>query len=195
MSAYVVTEGNGVVFFMILPLMWMHFVLSNVVHVTTSGVVAAWHFSPALDDVVKPSLRRACTTSLGSICLGSFLVSFLALCRVLVRSCKDRRLAFMACVVDWLLTRIETGMAYFNAYAFVYVALYGQPYFQAASETWEMIKVRGFDVIINDDLSYVVVFMGCLMGGIISGAVGAAWYAHIYFFQQKSIDLFIHVVS
>ena len=52
---------------------------------------------------------------------------------------------------------------------------YGKSYLSAANDTWEMIKTRGFDVIINDDLSYVIVFIGCLMGGILSGSIGAAW--------------------
>ncbi len=111
----------------------------------------------------------------GSVCLGSLLVSLLQMLRMVVRSGKDRRLAFMACVVDWILAQIENFMKFFNTYAFVYVALYGKTYMQAAGDTWEMIKTRGFDVIINDDLSNLVVFIGCLMGGILSGASGAAW--------------------
>ena len=141
----------------------------------------------------------------GSICFGSLLVAVLAFFRVLVRSMKDRRLAFAACLVDWILIKIENMMKFFNTYAFVYIALYavhwfhsielihlpclchcilgvcclrtsyGKSYLSAANDTWEMIKTRGFDVIINDDLSYVIVFIGCLMGGILSGSIGAAW--------------------
>jgi hypothetical protein len=115
----------------------------------------------------------------GSICLGSLLVSVMQMLRMVVRSGKDRRLAFMACVIDWILAQIENLMKFFNTYAFVYVALYGKTYMQAAGDTWEMIKTRGFDVIINDDLSNLVVFIGCLMGGILSGASGAAWANNI----------------
>ena len=60
----------------------------------------------------------------GSICFGSLLVAVLAFFRVLVRSMKDRRLAFAACLVDWILIKIENMMKFFNTYAFVYIALY-----------------------------------------------------------------------
>jgi hypothetical protein len=65
MATYGNNNQNGFTFFLVIPLLWVHFVLANIVHCTTIGVVGSWYFSPGLESVVKPSLKRACTKSLG----------------------------------------------------------------------------------------------------------------------------------
>jgi hypothetical protein len=67
MAIYTNTGGSGWSFLMVLPLLWVHFVMSNIVHCVVSGVVGSWYFSPGLDNVVGPSLKRAGTTSLGTV--------------------------------------------------------------------------------------------------------------------------------
>jgi hypothetical protein len=47
---------------------------------------------------------------------------------------------------------IESYIEFLNEYAFAQVAIYGKDYCQAAHDTWELIKARGVDLIINDDL-------------------------------------------
>jgi hypothetical protein len=65
MATYGNNNQNGFTFFLVIPLLWVHFVLANIVHCTTIGVVGSWYFSPGLENVVNPSLKRACTKSLG----------------------------------------------------------------------------------------------------------------------------------
>ena len=40
-----------------------------------------------------------------------------------------------------------------NKFAFTYIAVYGVSFCDAASDVWELIKERGFDLIINDDIT------------------------------------------
>lgn len=73
--------------YLVLLLYWMLEVVKNVVHVTTSGVVATWYFLQ--DNIPRnptlSSLRRSVTTSLGSITFGSLIVAFIKTLRFLVR--------------------------------------------------------------------------------------------------------------
>ncbi|KAG5462330.1 MAG: plasma-membrane choline transporter-domain-containing protein [Olpidium bornovanus] len=90
-------------------------VIKSVVHVTNSGVFAAYYFlegspqgmpsSPALG-----SLKRATTTSFGSICLGSLIIAVLRTAKAIVRgiaSDTDNGCAVfcamcLVCLLDWI---------------------------------------------------------------------------------------------
>jgi hypothetical protein len=55
---------------------------------------------------------------------------------------------------------IENLVQYFNIYAYTQVAIYGKDYCTAAKATWNLVKRRGIDAIINDNLIGIVIFMG-----------------------------------
>jgi hypothetical protein len=41
---------------------------------------------------------------------------------------------------------------WFNKYAYIEIALYGKSYLPAAKDTWNLMKDRGIDALINDSL-------------------------------------------
>ena len=63
-------------------------VVQNVVHVAVSGVMGTWYFmhSHQTEDPTTPCLRRALTTSLGSVCLGSLGIAPVKTLEVIARS-------------------------------------------------------------------------------------------------------------
>jgi hypothetical protein len=62
---------------LLLSFYWGIQVFKNVVHTTVAGVVAAFWYSTESANTTTASLKRATTTSFGSICLGSLLVAIL----------------------------------------------------------------------------------------------------------------------
>lgn len=67
-------------FGLLLSFFWTSQVIKNVVHMTVSGVVATWYFlfpnSMPEGSPVTASLGRACTSSFGTIVLGSLVTAF-----------------------------------------------------------------------------------------------------------------------
>jgi hypothetical protein len=47
---------------------------------------------------------------------------------------------------------MEALLEYFNHYAFTQVAIYGKDFCTAAKDTWNLVKQRGMDAVINDNL-------------------------------------------
>jgi len=123
--------------------------------VTASGTFATGYFlSPQIPAFpTLHSLRRATTTSFGSICLGSLLVSITQI----LRSLASDRNYLLQCILSLL----ENILKYFNRYAFTQVAIYGKSYIDAATSTWKLILERGLDAVINDNLSNGVLNLGC----------------------------------
>jgi hypothetical protein len=84
-------QSNGTFYFAVFSLLvslyWGGQVFKNIVHVTVAGTFATWYFLPAHQMPASPTagaLKRACTTSFGSICLGSLLVAVVQALKQLV---------------------------------------------------------------------------------------------------------------
>jgi len=160
-----------VVILMLFMWYWTSDVMVNVAHVTTCVVTAVWWFNK--DPMVNPtwnSYRYATTRGLGSICYGSFLVAIIQTLRAIIKSGGSR--GALACICYIFLSILNCLAQYFNAYAFVQVAVYGASYWQAAKNTWNLLSTRGFDAIINDNLSDTVLAAGAFVGGCITFVVG-----------------------
>lgn len=174
------TGINGVAYFLLLvSFYWTGQVLKNVCHVTTSGTVASWWLVPSVGAPVGGAFKRAMTTSFGSICFGSLIVAVLSAMREMVRQARNsakqsdnQGVACMLCLAECMLSCIERMMNYFNMYAYTQVAIYGKSFIEAAKATWALFKARGWDALINDDLTGLVLMLGCLGGGVAAALAG-----------------------
>ncbi|CAO3564408.1 unnamed protein product [Mortierella alpina] len=156
---------------------WTSQVMANIVHTTVCGVFATYYFmagsaqgmskSPTVE-----SFKRSCTTSIGSICFGSLIIAVIQTLRAIAnmaRGDSDGIMAFLACLIDCLLACIEGLVEFVNKYAFAQVAIYGKGYIQAAKDTWTILKDRGVEQIINDNLIGNVWSMAAILSGALSG--------------------------
>jgi len=180
-------------FLMSISLYWGTQVFTNIVSSTVSGTVAVWWFQPSREAPVRGSLFRACTTSFGSICLGSLIVAVLHALRNLIQSIRDRvqnrngndrrnggnggagqfALLCVLCLGEWILAQLESLMQYFNKYAFVYNAAYGTNFTTSGSKVMDLFRRRGWSAIINDDLVSNAFLLGNLALGLGTAACGA----------------------
>ncbi|KAG0232441.1 putative choline transporter, neither null mutation nor overexpression affects choline transport [Actinomortierella wolfii] len=160
---------------------WNSEVIKNVVHTTICGVFGAFYFleGSAQGMPSSPTLasgKRALTTSFGSVCFGSLLIALLQTLRYILNSARndsdDGFAAFIAMCADCILSCLEGLFEIFNKFAFTQVAMYGKPFIVAARDTWEMIKDRGVEAIVNDSLVGNVLGMGTLFVAILSGLYG-----------------------
>jgi hypothetical protein len=165
--------------YLLFSLYWVTQVLQNILHVSVSGLYASVYFLrgkglPFPEHPTLDSLRRAGTTSLGSICLGSMLVALLQTLRSLIQLARGHRVLRM--FADCILSILENLMMYFNKWAFVQVAIYGRTYCQAAYATWELMASSGLQAVVNDNILSFVLNMGCFFGaagaGLTAGVAG-----------------------
>jgi hypothetical protein len=159
---------------------WVSQVIKNVVHVTGAGVFASWYFLHGTVGVppnpTLGSLKRATTTSFGSICFGSLIVAALqtlqAVCRSIRHDSDNFAVVILAFIAECIVGCIEQLLQYFNQYAFAQVAIYGKSYCRAAKDTWNMIHSHGIQAIINDNIIGSVLSLACLASAVVTGIVG-----------------------
>ncbi|KAI2616788.1 DUF580-domain-containing protein [Hypoxylon sp. NC1633] len=165
---------TGLIVFITFAMYWISEWLKNTIHTTISGVYGSWYFHPhnLPREATRGSLRRSLTYSFGSISLGSLLVAIINFLRQLCSVAQQSEAAqgnilgsIMFCVLGCFIGLLDWAVQFLNRYAFSYIALYGKPYFAAAKDTWNMIKQRGIDALINECLIGPVLSMGATFVG------------------------------
>ena len=140
------------------------------------------------------SLKRALTYCFGSICFGSLLVSVVQTIRISLQVLKaklqNRNLnydddndhggsgengllfCFLICLVsvlEWVTNEFEYWMKWFNRYAYSYLAMYGKSYLDSARDTFEILKYKGIDILINDSLVGTAIGLYSLLSMFLTG--------------------------
>ncbi|PWN47996.1 DUF580-domain-containing protein [Violaceomyces palustris] len=178
---------TGLVVFIIFAYYWSSEVIKNVAFTTVAGIFGVWYYNDTKPkNVALGSFKRASTYSLGSICFGSLIVAILDLLRALLNVVQQQQASegdacgtILACVAGCCIGCIDAMVQWFNRYAYINIALYGNSYVAAAKETWTLLKQKGIDAIINDSLVNIVWTMGAYIIGVC-----CALFAFIY--EQKT---------
>jgi len=151
-------------------LIWGCITISYVVHAICAGVVGTWYFGTSRKRTVTDAVVRALTTSFGSLAFASFIVAAIRILEMLVQNAKQKaaREGNIGCMIimmclECLIRMIGDILNYLNTLAIVRMAVYGESFCTAAKRTMNMIKYRGMDQIINDDLSNMPVWLGCFI--------------------------------
>ncbi|KAJ3286964.1 putative choline transporter, neither null mutation nor overexpression affects choline transport [Rhizoclosmatium sp. JEL0117] len=174
---------------------WFSEVVRNTVHVAVCGTFASYFFlgiqQPNSNKVTLPtnhttasSLKRALTTSFGSICFGSLLVSLIRTLKFIAQiarqdAAQDGNIicCLFATCLECILSCMADILDFFNKYAYTEIAIYGKPYCDAGKDTWNLIKYKGIDLIINDCMIGQVLGMGSFFTALICAFAG--WlYVH-----------------
>lgn len=152
----------GILVFVIFAGYYISEVIRNVIHVTIAGVYGTWYYLANSDqgEPRHPALgafKRAMTYSFGSICFGSLIVSLIQLLKAGVQILKNDAFGqgdvCAGCgflILDFVIGLLEWLVRYFNHYAYCYVALYGKNYIRSAKDTFDLIRFKGMDALIND---------------------------------------------
>lgn len=169
----------GILVFVFFAGFYISEVFKNIVHVVIAGVYGTWYYLDGSDQGAPRfpalgALKRALTYCFGSICFGSLLVAILQLIRQAIVIAKNNAFASgdncAGCcllILNMLMGFIEWAVRYFNQYAYCYVALYGKSYIRSARDTFDLMKRKGMDALINDSIigtsiNFFAVFVGYL---------------------------------
>lgn len=161
---------------------WGAEVIKNVVHVTVSGVAATHYFlsNNLPSNPTLGALRRSMTTSFGSIALGSLIVAIIKTMRLIARMLANNRsnnaiVRIIGLIMMCWLSLMEGLVRMFNHYAFCYVAIYGHSFCESAKATWNLILRSGCEVIANDNITGMALWMGPLFVGFLSAVSCGAY--------------------
>lgn len=172
----------GVLVFVTFAGYYISEVIKNVTHTTICGIYGTWYYCSKSDQGVPKhpalgSFRRTMTYSFGSVTFGSLIVAIVNLIRYLLDLARQaasqdigndvlRMVATcVVCLAQCFMNIVDWMVEYFNHYAYTFVALYGKAYLPAAKDTWQIIRARGIDALINDCLiDHLLTFVQMMLG-------------------------------
>lgn len=163
----VASYGSVLVYF---TYFWFVHTAKAVVHCSVAGATANWYFVTHQIDPVAQATRRAVKTSLGSLAFGSLVTASLQIVR-LVRAVVNSRKPLGGLNQTASGGRLAYILQTFNDYAYVQIAVYGTPYREAAKATAHLLANTEVVAIVGNT---IVVSGVCMLGCILSGALGSA---------------------
>jgi hypothetical protein len=178
-------------------LFWTSQVITNTTQTIIAGVYATYYFlhgtGQTIASPVIQSMKRAVSYSFGSICFGSLLVATIQTIRFLLQMANDRD-SIAGAIVDCCLSLIQGLVEYFNYYAYTQVAIYGKPYLKAAQDTWSLVKSRGVDAIVNDNVIGTCTSLLSLAIGVICGVL-VFFVVKVFYGKPNEISITMGVIA
>jgi len=163
---------------LVLSLLWTSQLIKAVLHATVAGTVASWYFlSPNVPrNPTGRALRRALTTSFGSLCLGSLVAATLASLRSIASSGSQRSSGKLHALAMCCLGFLDVLTRFFNEFAYTQVALYGKSFTRASRDTWTLlVHHSGVDALVQRDLISSALTLGALLSGLTTALVAGVW--------------------
>jgi len=170
-------------FLLLCSFIWTWLVSIYVGQVTVAGVVGTYWTVPqeaesCCSSALVNSFIRSVSFSFGSICKGALILAVVKALRVLSDQLRDQERrnnnaagSFLLCILTCILQLLEDIIEYANKWALSYIGLYGFNYIDACKEVLSLLKNRGWDAIVTDDISSYVTFMFTLITGLLTGGV------------------------
>lgn len=162
---------------------WGCMVSSGVCYTTFCGVFGRWYYSAEghyEENVLMSSFCAASTSSLGSICFGTFLVAAVRTAEFIVRNMRQDAqedgnivLCIVLCCVQCILDCIGDIIEYFNEWAYVQCAIRGTSFCASAKIVFSLCTVANVWAIWSTLLIDSVVNFGSFLAGFCGAAVGA----------------------
>ena len=166
------------VLLLLLSYCWTAQLIRAVVHATVAGTVGSWYFlSPRVPpNPTARALKRALTTSLGSLCLGALVAAALQTLRTVARGLSSRGGGRLRSCCLCLLGFIDVLVRFFNEFAYTQIALYGKNFTRASRDTWTLlVHHSGVDALVQKDFVGSAMALGSLVGGMFTCLLVGAW--------------------
>ncbi|KAK3807410.1 MAG: plasma-membrane choline transporter-domain-containing protein [Linnemannia elongata] len=154
---------------------WLSQVLTNIVHVTTSGVFATHYFKPGSGSPTWASLKRACTTSFGTICFGGLIYAIIQTIKKILDFLRGDGNHCLACLFEGCFHLINEALEFITPLVYCEVAIYGKPFLPAAKDAYKIVKDRGLEMVLSDIIISTVWHIGAYFGALVA-AVGCQYY-------------------
>ncbi|KAK3250349.1 hypothetical protein CYMTET_40268 [Cymbomonas tetramitiformis] len=178
--------GIGDCLLFLLFLFWCQ--LSSYVSFTTvAGSTATWYFGQTPPHPVKRALRRALTTSFGSVVMGATQLTFVKALRILTGALRTSMGIFSQLIGGYFFV-MDYLFSLCNIYAFAQIAVYGTSFYESAKNASRMIAESGIRGMMMDDLLIGTSLVGAVLMGVV--CVGAGFILAEYEINGSLKDSF-----
>jgi hypothetical protein len=173
----------GFVIYAVLTFYWTEEVISSVAHVAIADSTASWYFGEqsVVQSPTARGVRRALTTSFGSISLSSLLLAIVRCLEWIFETFSSDRNAVaraIACVIRAILWTIEKFARFFNYYTMTMIGIYGDSFINSAKRTKALMGERDGEtrttIIVNYNIVVAMINVSLLLCVVVCAGSAAA---------------------
>eukprot|EP01130_Rhizamoeba_saxonica_P000977 TRINITY_DN10852_c0_g1_i1.p1 TRINITY_DN10852_c0_g1~~TRINITY_DN10852_c0_g1_i1.p1 ORF type:complete len:504 (+),score=55.30 TRINITY_DN10852_c0_g1_i1:32-1543(+) len=140
-----------ILLFLIFHGFWVLNSLAAITRVVVCGVISKWFFevqSSSLNNLVS-TLKKTLTTSLGSVVLGSLILATVSTLGYILDKFEKKMPNWLYKVLSCIFQGFKNTVGFVSSYAFVYVALYGESFFDSSREVTHLITNNVNQIVLN----------------------------------------------
>jgi solute carrier family 44 protein 1 (choline transporter-like protein) len=174
-------------------------------HFVIAGTISKWYFTrdkTKLNAPVTTSFSNLVRFHLGSVCLGSMILTLVKIIKMIVEGIKQQAResgnAFaqaLACCCSWIIDSIDELLQYLFRNAYIIVAKDGTPFFESGKRAFGLLFRNLMDVIALNNFGDIVLNLARIFVVVICGFIGyelMVIYLSIFvFFLNLKILLFL----
>jgi hypothetical protein len=143
--------------------------------------------------VVLHYMRRALSTSFGSICVGSLLCPIAHMLWNVLRWARRDESVLSRRFLSLRSAQADRFIRTYHKYSFAHIAGYGTPFYVAAHDSWGLVETHGVEAIVDDDLTSRILLLGANGWASLMCALTVSAFArgtqHTVFFALASFTL------
>jgi solute carrier family 44 (choline transporter-like protein), member 1 len=150
-------------------------------HFVIASTVCQWFFTRSKDKLDSPISRafsHLLNFHIGSVCLGSLLITLMKIIRMIIEYAKSSlnesqnpAARFASCCCDWIMQMLEEFIQYLIRNAYIIVALNGTPLIESGKKAFTLITNNLLDVVALNKFGDFVLVVGRLFVIAISGFI------------------------
>ena len=165
---------------------WTYYTILGIAYCTVAGAVGEWYWSKDKSQIMKMyvlnSFTRTMFYHLGSIILGSLLITIVELIRLVlyqlqkqVATSQNPYLKYIVACAQCCMKMVQVIMKFVNKNAYIYIAITGKSFFSAASSATALLLKNAAKTIAVTYVTNIVLFftklavvgVNCLAGWFI----------------------------
>ncbi|KAI8929590.1 plasma-membrane choline transporter-domain-containing protein [Entophlyctis helioformis] len=168
---------------------WGFTFLVAINQITIAGAVAEWYWlrdkSTRKRFPVLRSFARVCRYHLGSVALGSLLLTIVELIRVVLwqlqryaKRTHNKTMQYFVACLQCCLKCFEVILKFINKNAYIYIAITGKAFFKAASEASSLLIRNALRLATVDFVADFVLFLSKLFVTVLSAFLSYLWLTY-----------------
>ncbi|KAL7012090.1 hypothetical protein ACKWTF_014622 [Chironomus riparius] len=180
---YKETPINDIAFYLnLFTFIWFTQFIIGCQHFVIAGTISRWYFTrdkTKIEAPIKQSFWHLMRYHLGSICLGSMLITIVKVMRALMAIAKQQSREsknpvgyFIACCLQCLLDLLEELLGYLVRNAYIIVAKEGTGFMESGKRAYHLLIRNIVDVIALNNFGDIVLGVCRLLIVLIAGFVG-----------------------
>ena len=177
---------NAMIWYHLIGFIWTFAFFSGVHQITIAGAIGHWYWtrdkSMPITFPVMRSLYRTLRYHLGSVALGSLLLTLVEIIRIilwritqLAKKTQNKFLQYILCCFQCCATCVEGLMKFINKNAYIYIAINGDTFFSSASEATGLLIRNALRMVAVDFVADFVLVISKL-AVTAAATFGCYWY-------------------